>query len=86
MHATVKIRAIGVNRIDLLKLTGQYPSIDKNKIPGIEVAGTRLDTGERVFALLTSGGYSKEIRINKNLYIISQITSIILVQLQSQKQ
>ena len=67
MYATVRIHAIGVNRIDLLQLAGQYPSIDKNKVPGIEVAGTRLDTGERVFALLTSGGYNKEIKINKNL-------------------
>ena len=67
MTIKIKVHAIGVNRADILQLEGKYPSPDGNKIPGLEVSGIRIDTGERVFALLTSGGYSKEVEADEGL-------------------
>lgn len=67
MLIKIKIHAIGVNRADILQLEGKYPSPDGNKIPGLEVSGIRMDTGERVFALLTSGGYSNEVEVDEGL-------------------
>ncbi len=67
MPIKVRVHAIGVNRADILQLEGKYPSPDGNKIPGLEVSGVRMDTGERVFALLTSGGYAKEVEVDEGL-------------------
>ena len=67
MPIKVRVHAIGVNRADILQLEGKYPSPDGNKIPGLEVSGVRIDTGERVFALLTSGGYAKEVEVDEGL-------------------
>lgn len=67
MLIKIKIHAIGVNRADILQLEGKYPSPDGNKTPGLEVSGIRMDTGERVFALLTSGGYSNEVEVDEGL-------------------
>ena len=55
------VKAIGVNRADLLQLKGKYNSPDGSVTPGLEVSGIRHDTGERVAALLTSGGYAYEV-------------------------
>ena len=67
MLVKVKVYAIGVNRADVLQLEGKYHAPDGNKIPGLEVSGIRVDTGERVLALLSSGGYSKEVEVDERL-------------------
>ena len=66
MKVKIKVKAIGVNRADILQLEGKYPSPDGNKTPGLEVSGIRLDTGKRVLALLTSGGYNEEVEVDEN--------------------
>ena len=67
MLVKIKVHAIGVNRADVLQLEGKYHAPDGNKIPGLEVSGVRIDTGERVFALLSSGGYSREVEVDERL-------------------
>ncbi len=66
MKVKIKVKAIGVNRVDILQLEGKYTSPDGNSIPGLEVSGIRNDNGQRVFALLTSGGYSEEVEVDEN--------------------
>lgn len=66
MKVKIKVKAIGVNRADILQLEGKYLSPDGNKTPGLEISGVREDNGQRVFALLTSGGYSKEVEVDEN--------------------
>ena len=66
----IKVAAAGVNRPDVAQRKGQYPpppgaSVD---IPGLEVSGTIVSTGDavtrwkpgdRVCALVTGGGYAE---------------------------
>src|SRR2546429_8539868 len=53
----IRVTASGVNRADLLQIAGRYPPPSgESSIPGLEVSGTRDDTGERVCALLAGGG------------------------------
>ena len=59
MPIKIQVHAAGVNRADILQLEGKYPSPDGNKTPGLEVSGIRMDTNEKVCALLTSGGYNR---------------------------
>jgi NADPH2:quinone reductase len=65
MLIKIKVHAIGVNRADILQLEGKYPSPDGNKVPGLEVSGVRMDTNEKVCALLTSGGYSEFVEVDE---------------------
>ncbi|MFQ3306879.1 MAG: NADPH2:quinone reductase [Candidatus Midichloriaceae bacterium] len=62
----INVKAIGVNRADILQLEGKYPAPDNNPIPGLEIAGIRIDTNERVCALLTSGGYSNVVEVDES--------------------
>ena len=66
MKIKIKVKAIGVNRADILQLEGKYTSPDGNNVPGLEVSGIRNDNGQRVFALLTSGAYSEEVEVDEN--------------------
>ena len=63
----VKVAAAGVNRPDVLQRMGVYPPPPgASDIPGLEIAGTVVATGEgathhigtRVCALVTGGGYA----------------------------
>ncbi|WPX96937.1 zinc-binding dehydrogenase [Candidatus Bandiella euplotis] len=65
MLVKIKVHAIGVNRADILQLQGKYPSPDGNAVPGLEISGIRMDTNQKVCALLTSGGYSEMVEVDE---------------------
>ncbi len=65
----IRVEAAGVNRPDLLQRLGKYPPPPgASDIPGLEVAGTIVETaadpsrwqlGDRVCALVAGGGYAE---------------------------
>lgn len=56
----IRVHAAGVNRPDLLQAAGKYPPPPGiTDIPGLEVAGEVVGTGERVCALIAGGGYAE---------------------------
>jgi NADPH2:quinone reductase len=56
----IRVAAAGVNRPDLLQRIGKYPPPPGiTDIPGLEVAGEIVGTGEKVCALLAGGGYAE---------------------------
>ena len=56
----IRVHAAGVNRPDLLQAQGKYPPPPGiTDIPGLEVAGEIIGTGERVCALIAGGGYAE---------------------------
>ena len=60
------MRACGVNFADTMARVGLYP--DAPKLPavvGYEVAGTRVDTGERVLAGTHFGGYQSRVVVSE---------------------
>jgi len=64
----IKVAAAGVNRPDVLQRSGNYPvPPDASDLPGLEVAGEIISTGnavslwkkgDRVCALVHGGGYA----------------------------
>ena len=60
----VRVRATAVNRADLLQAAGKYPPPPgASEILGLEAAGEVEGTGERVFFLLTGGGYAGKVAV-----------------------
>jgi putative PIG3 family NAD(P)H quinone oxidoreductase len=60
----VDVAASGVNRADLMQLAGRYPPPPgESLIPGMEVSGIRLDTGEKICALLAGGGHAELVSV-----------------------
>ena len=69
----VKVRAIGVNRADVLQKQGKYPPPKgESDILGLEVAGqisacgakvSSWQQGDRVFGLVPGGGYSQYVKV-----------------------
>jgi NADPH:quinone reductase len=58
-QAVVRVRAAGINFLDILIRRGRYPQMPELPyVPGAEIAG-ELEDGTRVMALLTSGGYAE---------------------------
>jgi putative PIG3 family NAD(P)H quinone oxidoreductase len=56
----VRVAGSGLNRADLLQIAGHYPPPPgESTFLGMEVSGTRLDTGENVCALLAGGGHAE---------------------------
>jgi NADPH2:quinone reductase len=56
----VRVAAAGVNRPDVLQRMGNYPvPPGASDIPGLEVAGEIVGSGERVCALVAGGGYAE---------------------------
>jgi len=56
----VKVAAAGVNRPDVLQRMGMYPvPPGASDLPGLEIAGEVVDTGEKVCALVAGGGYAE---------------------------
>lgn len=56
----VRVHAAGVNRPDLLQRIGKYPPPPGiTDIPGLEIAGEIVETGEKICALLSGGGYAE---------------------------
>jgi NADPH:quinone reductase len=61
----VRIRAAGINFLDVLVRQGNYPQAPPlPTIPGVEVAGETGD-GRRVIALLTGGGYAESVAVDE---------------------
>lgn len=66
----VRVHAAGVNRADLLQARGHYPPPPgASDILGLEVAGVREDTGERVCALLPGGGYAERAAVHRGVLL-----------------
>ncbi|QOR71626.1 NAD(P)H-quinone oxidoreductase [Ruania alkalisoli] len=73
----VDVRAAGVNRADLLQVAGNYPPPrGASPLVGLEIAGvvrvtgpgvTRWHEGDRVCALLPSGGYAEQAVVPEGL-------------------
>lgn len=60
----VRVEHAGVNRADLSQVEGDYPPPKgASNILGLEVSGYRVDTGERVMALLSAGGYAQYVAV-----------------------
>lgn len=60
----VRVRAAGINYLDVLVRRGEYPQAPPlPTIPGIEVAGER--DGQRVIALLQGGGYAEQVVVEE---------------------
>jgi NADPH2:quinone reductase len=56
----VKVAAAGVNRPDVLQRMGNYPvPPGASDIPGLEIAGEAVGTGEKICALVAGGGYAE---------------------------
>lgn len=63
-EAVVAVKAAGVSRADAMQRAGKYPPPPgASDIPGLEVSGTLVETGEPVCALLTGGGYSEFVAV-----------------------
>jgi putative PIG3 family NAD(P)H quinone oxidoreductase len=70
----IKVKAIGVNRADLLQKAGKYPPPPgESPILGLEVSGEIIEVGtavsnyrigQRVFGLVAGGGYAEYVVIN----------------------
>lgn len=60
----VRVAASGVNRADLSQAAGNYPPPPgESPIPGLEVSGTVVGTGEPVCALLAGGGHAELVAV-----------------------
>jgi putative PIG3 family NAD(P)H quinone oxidoreductase len=56
----VRVAASGVNRADLSQAAGHYPPpAGEPAIPGLEISGTVVGSGEGVCALLAGGGHAE---------------------------
>ena len=56
----VKVAAAGVNRPDVLQRMGMYPvPPGVSDLPGLEIAGEVVGSGEKVCALVAGGGYAE---------------------------
>lgn len=71
----IEVKAAGINRPDILQRQGKYPAPAGvvQDIPGLEVAGTILETGvnvhhwqagDRVCALVPGGGYAAYVAVD----------------------
>ncbi|MEP7452321.1 NAD(P)H-quinone oxidoreductase [Phyllobacterium sp. SB3] len=72
----VQVRSAGVNRPDVLQRQGHYPPpAGASDIPGLEIAGdvvatgesvTRFRVGERITALVPGGGYAQYCTVHES--------------------
>ncbi len=72
----IKVKAIGINRADILQKLGKYPPPKgESPILGIEVAGEIVrcgqqvqdwQVGDRVFSIVAGGGYAEYVAVNAN--------------------
>jgi NADPH:quinone reductase-like Zn-dependent oxidoreductase len=65
----VRMRGAGVNNADLMQRAGRYPAppgapVD---VPGLELAGEVVETGERVMALLGGGAQAELVAVPSRL-------------------
>ena len=72
----IKVKAIGVNRADILQKQGKYPPPKgESEILGLEVAGeivacgdqvVNWHMGDKVFGLVPGGGYAEYVKVKAN--------------------
>jgi putative PIG3 family NAD(P)H quinone oxidoreductase len=62
----IKVKAIGINRADILQRQGLYPSENSINVPGLEISGIIEGINKRVCALLPAGGYSEFVVVKQN--------------------
>ncbi|MEO6323513.1 MAG: NAD(P)H-quinone oxidoreductase [Thermoanaerobaculia bacterium] len=66
-EVVVRVRATAVNRADLLQAAGKYPPPPgASPILGLEASG-ETEAGERVFFLLTGGGYAEKVSVPRGM-------------------
>jgi NADPH2:quinone reductase len=60
-QALVRVRTAGINNADLMQVRGNYPPPEgaPADIPGLELAGERVDDGEPVMALVPGGAHAE---------------------------
>ncbi len=74
----VEVYATALNRADLMQRRGRYPSPQgvRDDLPGLEMAGVVIETGERVaawkpgdrvMALLGGGGYGSRVAVHERM-------------------
>jgi NADPH:quinone reductase len=64
-ETVVRVRAAGINFLDLLIRRGRYPQMPEfPALLGVEVAG-ELEDGRRVMALVSEGGYAERIAVDE---------------------
>jgi NADPH:quinone reductase len=64
-ETVVRVRAAGINFLDLLIRRGRYPQMPEfPAVLGVEVAG-ELEDGRRVMALVSEGGYAERIAVDE---------------------
>jgi NADPH2:quinone reductase len=64
-EALVRVRAAGLNFLDVLIRRGRYPQMPElPAVLGAEIAG-ELEDGTRVMALISSGGYAELAAVNR---------------------
>jgi NADPH:quinone reductase len=72
----IKVKAIGINRADLLQVKGLYPAPKPydNRVPGLEYAGvvqavgqhvSGFNVGDKVMGLVPSGAYSEYLAVHE---------------------
>jgi NADPH:quinone reductase len=67
-EVVIDVKAIGLNRADLLQRRGLYPPPKgASDLLGLEISGIRQDTKERVCVLLSGGGYAEKVIAPKSL-------------------
>jgi tumor protein p53-inducible protein 3 len=67
-EVVVRVRATAVNRADLLQAEGKYPPpAGASAILGLEAAGEVEGSGERVFFLLSGGGYAEKVAVPRDM-------------------
>ncbi|MFI4983792.1 MAG: zinc-binding dehydrogenase [Rickettsiales bacterium] len=68
-NVIIEVKALGINRADLMQIQGIYPAPDGSVVPGLEVSGIIAGTGQKVCALLPSGGYATHVCVDRRLVI-----------------
>jgi NADPH:quinone reductase len=64
-EAVVRVRAAGINFLDVLIRRGRYPQMPElPAVLGVEIAG-ELGDGTRVMALVSAGGYAERIAVDE---------------------
>lgn len=60
----IRVAAAGINAPDLSQRRGNYnPPPDASPLPGLEVSGEIVETGEKVVALCNGGGYAEYVAV-----------------------
>jgi NADPH2:quinone reductase len=64
-ETVVRVRAAGINFLDVLIRRGRYPQMPElPAVLGVEVAG-ELEDGRRVMAMVSAGGYAERVAVDE---------------------